>query len=595
MKSLQFVGRNILIIGVFCILFLFVALYIDRTFVDVPYLDGLMMVPNVEKYFDHTLSIQDIDQRWFEHRLIGYAVIFLMNAIVFGLNMKLDAFIFLISYFLIGLLLYFPYRKFLTVQLKNKMDKSIDISYAFILAAIFSLVHPPIMLMGAQFVIGTLLFVLAAIFFDRICHDTKNVGLFIGFLLSIFLYITIFSGAYYVETVVSLAACVLCRVFFAHKKGDVFLFLSVLFTLALAVWYFLTTGVNQDGVSLFGKIAVFIGDYKESFLTLLAGVSATTLDMHTFQEVLNGNDAIVMLNGSILLLLGIYALFRFVTLRMYNITYLPLMLLFFSIGSIVIIRLGRLGGGWIQPMNDWYSFHLYFYLVGIVWILFYDVFKKYDDFFDKPLGLFLNKNKLIVGMCVFAVVWIYSFQAVSNVAQWRRAVYVKQWLETKRQAMLFPTNESLETLLWPKEKAAAAINVLKAHNLSVFRGIHSENIIKVSGWSLDGWIKKSATVMVSSGKDGILTIKVSLPEDVYTRIYKDSLILEVVANGVIVNTKDFAVGAFDNGAVDVISNIPKNETLNVEIRLDKSFVPVDYSMSNDSRELGIMINKIEVK
>ncbi len=597
-KSVQFIRRNILIIGAFAILFLFVAFYINRTFLDVPYLDGLMMVPNVGKYFDKTLTIQDINQRWFEHRLIGYSVIFLINTIVFGLNMKLDPFVFLIAYSLIGLVLYFPYKRLLMTQIKNKSSKLTDVSYLFILLIIFSLVHPPIMLMGTQFVIGTLFFLISAIFFDRICqkNEDKKLRFFIAFLVSIFIYVAVFSGAYLGGVLVSFMMCVLCKMILSDdRKMNVFLLLSILFTLALVGTYFLTTSVNEDGVSLSGKVVILTSEYRESFLTLLFGISATTLDIHTFQDVFAGREFVAMINGGILLLLGIYAVLKFIALKIYNNTYLPLMLIFFSVGSILVIRLGRLDGGWIQPMNDWYSFHLYFYLIGILWILFYDIFKRYDSFFDKSLKVFLNKNKWSLALTIFALLWIFSFQLVSNITQWNRSIYIQQWFETKRQAMLFPTDESLKTLLWPPEESLAAINILKEHKLSVFRDVSSKDIIKLTGWSLDGWISKNATAVISGAKKGVLTLNVSLPRNIYTKIYSNSIELDVVVNGVVVNSQDFSSGAFDNNPVVIASSIPKNETLDVEIRLSKSFVPVEHDLSSDSRELGIVVNKFEVE
>jgi len=167
MKFVKFIKNNLLIICAFVILILLSISNVNRSFIDVPYLDGLMQVPTVEKYFSGTLKFSDIAQRWGEHRLIGYTLIFLLNTILFRLNMKMEPFIFVLVYFLIGLVLYFCFKNIFKEIFKDKFKKWMEILYLPILFITFSLVHPPGMLMTTQFVIGTLFFVLVSKYFDK--------------------------------------------------------------------------------------------------------------------------------------------------------------------------------------------------------------------------------------------------------------------------------------------------------------------------------------------------------------------------------------------------------------------------------------------
>ena len=84
MKFVQFVKNYFWIICSFIVLVSFGIIYINETFVDVLYLDGLMPVPVVNKYFQGDLSFADINMSWSEHRLIGYSLIFLFKLVPFS-------------------------------------------------------------------------------------------------------------------------------------------------------------------------------------------------------------------------------------------------------------------------------------------------------------------------------------------------------------------------------------------------------------------------------------------------------------------------------------------------------------------------------
>jgi len=599
---MNFIKKNFLVICAFIFFILLVIIYINKSFVDVPFLDGLMPLPMVEKYFQGKLSFRDMNMRWGEHRLIGYSLIYLVNAILFGLNIKVDAFLFLLTYFLIGVMIYFFYKRFFINNLRKDFNIWIQISYISILSVIFSLMHPPIeSSMTVQFVIGTLFFIISAVFFDQMCLDRKKIRFFLGFLISIAIYILIFSGAYFGGALFSLITCLLFKFLLSkNKKISLQLIISVLLTVILIGGYMRLTSVSgYDGNNLFGKILVFLSSFGETFKAFLAGLSGITLDIHTFSERLKSSEPIILINGCVLLLLGAYSTFRFITLKIYKKTYLPLLLIMYSIGSIFTIRLGRLNGGWLQVVNDWYSFHLYFYLIGSLWILYFDLFKRFDVASSKSLKNVFWHNKVIIILSLIWLTLIFSVQSFSNVFQWIRAPYVYQWFEVKRQAILFPDKESLKTLLWNEQDCLKAIAVLKKYKLSVFRpskiGIYPGNIIKSSAWNPDGWIGKDAKVIIVSGKEGVLLMNTYLPKEIYSRIYKSSLQLIIILDGIAIKKYNFSKGAFDKGPVGITINIPKNKILSLELKIDKSYVPAQMNLGKDLRELGIIIQKLDVK
>lgn len=596
---MNFVKRNFLIIFTFILFILLVIIYINKSLIDVPFLDGLMPLPMVEKYFQGKLSFRDINMRWGEHRLIGYSLIYLANAIFFALNIKVEAFLFLLTYFSIGAVIYLCYKRFFINNLRKDFNIWIQISYISILSVIFSLVHPPgESSMTVQFVIGTLFFIISAVFFDQMCLNNKKIRYFIGFLISIVIYIVIFSGAYFGGALFSLVACLLFKSLISkNKKINPQLIISALLTVILIGNYIRLTSVSgYDGNNLFGKILVFLSRFGETCKAFLAGLSGITLDIHTFQERLKSSEPIILINGWVLLLLGIYSTSRFITLKIYKKTYLPLLLMMYSIGSIITIRLGRLNGGWLQVVNDWYSFHLYFYLIGALWILYFDLFKRFDIASSKSLINVFQHNKRAIILSLIWLMIIFSVQTFSNVFLWIRGPYVYQWLEVKRQTIIFPTDQSLESLLWPKEESIKAIKILKKYKLSVFREtFRSEKMNKLSGWYSDGWMGKRSFTQIKSGSEGILSISIYLPKEIYTRVYKESLQLIILLDGVEIKKYNFSKEAFTTGTINFTLNIPKNKILSLELKLDKSFIPAKLNSVKDTRELGIIVKKLNIK
>lgn len=470
-NAFDFLKNNIIVIVALLLFVFFVSLYVRRTFIDVPFLDGMLQLPTVDKYFQGTLSTNDIMTNQFgEHRLIGYSLIFLLNTIIFHLNMTVEPYIFLAIFTSLAVIIYFSYKSFFKKTRPNISMAWVQISYIPILAIIFSLVHPPLILMTAQFVIGVLFFVLAAIFLNKILLGDPSKKTLLFFIFFITFYIVVFSGAYFGGALFSILFCFLfSSVFTRNRKFTPALLVSIVIPILLVFIYLALTKVNQyDGNGILNKLVLFFSRPLETSKALLAGISASTLDVHTFMEKFKNNELLVLINGSVLLGLGIYSFVKFVILKVYKWSYLPLLLLTYTAGTILTIRLGRLNGGWQQPMNEWYSFHMKLYLVGVLWIIFYDLMKRYEP--RESIKSFVLNNWGNLSFVSISLLFIFSLTIYSNIHLWKRGVFVRQYLEVKRRAILNPEGKNLEEiLLIPNQNSQEAIEIMKKYNLSIFR------------------------------------------------------------------------------------------------------------------------------
>jgi len=597
-KKVNNVLKNNLLVISSIIIFLFLTIiYIELRFVDVFFLDGLMMVPIVDKYFRHILSFKDIVQQWGEHRLIGYSLIYLTNAIVFKLNLKIEAYIFMLVYLLNTIIIYINYKNLFEKQFSKRLKLLIQISYLPIVFFTFSLVHPVGHFMTTQFVVGTLIFIISSIYFNQICLNQEEKYSSLIFMGLITIYVFIFSGAYFGGALFSFLTCLLFYLIVNKKRKLNFkLIITIFYFLIIIAAYLYLTPTNIQGVGEFSdKITWFFGNSIETFKSLIAGLSSTVLDQNTYMERLKNNGILLFANGSILFLLGIWSIVRYIKLKMYKVTYLPLILISYNVGAILTIRLGRVNGGWEWPTNMWYTFHYYFYLIGIFWIINFDIFKTIGQKRKISLSTFYSNKKILIYL-IF-VGYIFIIQMISNFFQVRRAFSEHHYYEARRQVMLFPDDQSLDLLLWTRNESKKAIKIMKKYHLSVFRKDLSElykgDLVKLSGWYGDGWIAKSSRLIVRNKNKNKMNLEIRIPNEILNKIYKNSILVTLFIDDRVIKKTLLTNETFKNESTNISLNIPKNKQFILKINLEKSFIPANEKISPDLRELGMIISEIK--
>lgn len=424
-----------------------VAVYIQRAFIDVYYLDGLMMVPILEKFYQGTIQYSDWMTSWEQHRLPGYVGIFILNAKVFGLNAKVEPHVFLLSFCIVGAVLYRPFVRFIKESVGLENGIPVSLAYVVILSAVFSLAHHPFHLMTTQFVLGNALFVVAVVMFDKICRGDTSWRVVALYLATVAVYL-LFSGAYMGGGLMSLVAC-FSLVVLINRRVSPQLGAAFVGSLVLMAIYILSNPQGATG----GKIIAALRLPFETFMSMLTGLSISTIDQHTWVDRLAEDPRIIVLNGGFMLLVGLFALYRFFVQKLWRYTYIPVLLMVYTAGTVLTIRLGRVESGWLWPVQNWYAIHSYFYLVGVLWILTYDVLR-------------LRVAAVPAITCIAAIL---AIQTYSNLYMWQEAPHVANWLDQKREAMLDPTPEKLKILYWEEADSLKAIEVLKNHKLSLFR------------------------------------------------------------------------------------------------------------------------------
>jgi len=98
------------------------------------------------------------------------------------------------------------------------------------------------------------------------------------------------------------------------------------------------------------------------------------------------------------------------------------------------------------------------------------------------------------------------------------------------------------------------------------------------------WINKNATAILQSGDIGELVLEGFVPDNY------DEITLSIIING-----ENIAEEVLNPGNFQIKREVTKNQILEIKINTDKSFVPKEDGISNDIRELSILVKRMEIR
>jgi uncharacterized membrane protein YidH (DUF202 family) len=560
--------------------------YIQRTFVNVMFLDGLLHAPMIGRFFAGQGTLADLFGTPFEaHLILGYRVMQLVNAHLFALDLRFDPVMFVVASAATAAFIYASLsRAFADIRTLLLVPLFLPLGLLC-----FSLVAPPGSLMSTQFVWGTMLALVVAWLLQR---DWDNASRARGrptwplvcALVLTPIYFFVFSGAYFPGCLLGMAAMCAFRCILGQARCRDPRTLAVLLTsLAYAVGYELVlTGFGFSTQSTAsGGIASFFSDFGNTFLTYLAGIGVSIIDFHTLERF---NSTVLLIVGGLMTATGAVALWLFIRTKMYRKTYLPVYCIFYTLGIITVLRVGRGVLGWSWIASDWYSIHMRFFAIGVAWILVYALVQAVQRIRRREARLVSWASWPIVFVGL-AVVAFGAIQFGANVAQWQRGPAVQQWLEQKRVALLYPQlfDAPAEILLASPADIAAARAVFQQYDLSSFSSPYSMpgadrtgfGVLRGEGWSSDDWV----------GLEGRAALTTPSAADVRLTLFVPEFI---AANQVVVRLDDRVV--FDaRVAGETTSSFTAHlhQGLNVvRVTCQQAISPASLGVGADVRPLG---------
>ena len=345
-------------------------LYIRRTFVNTVFLDGFFFVPLEGSFLKGDMLLTYLFSNFGEHLLVGYDLLSLFNAKFLALDMRLDPVMFVAAYAGTATIVYAECSRVFS-SIRPFILGILFIPLGFLC---FSLVAPPLIFMSTQFAWGSTVALMIAWFLQRdfstsTASSPRPRWPIIGVLILIPLYYLVFSGSYFPGLIIGLGAMYVFRGILTGKWIERRIIIvaveGAVCTLLYMYYIFVLHGAKgtaSQGVLLYFKNPV------ETIMWYFSGIGAGLMDQHTLEAMPETG----LILGGAMAVISVVAIWLFIRKGMCRKTYLPVYCMFYTVGIITSVCVGRgTFGDYLWMTNDWYSFHLRFFVIGVVWILLY--------------------------------------------------------------------------------------------------------------------------------------------------------------------------------------------------------------------------------
>jgi len=568
--------------------------YIHRTFVNVVFEDGFLHVPMIGRFLAGHWSFGDLFGAPFDaHLLLGYRGMTLVNAKLFALDLRFDGVMFVVAFALTAAIIYAEFSKAFA-DIRTLLLVPLFLPLGFLC---FSLVGPPGALMTTQFVWGTMLALLVAWLLQRDWDNASGargrpIWPFICALVLMPIYFFVFSGAYFPGLLLGLVAMYAFHCLLSHGKWRDLRTLAVLLTsFACAVGYFLVLislgSSTQSNAS--GGTATFFSDFGNTLLSYVAGIGASVIDIHTLERF---SSTVLLVVGGLMTATGAVAVWLFIRTKMYRKTYLPVYCIFYTLGIITVLRVGRGMLGWRWVVSEWYASHMRFFAIGVAWILVYALVQAVQRIRRREARL-VSWASWPIAFVGLAILVFGAIQLEANITQWKRGPWVQQWLEQKRLALLYPQlyDAPAEILLASPADVAAARAVFQRYDLSSFSSPYSMpgsdrtgfGVLRLDGWSFDDWV----------GLEGRAALTTPIAADVRLTV----LVPEFIpANRLVIRLDDRVVfDASVAGGTTRSFSVQVHRGLNVvRVTCQQAISPASLGVSGDIRPLGCRLTVLRL-
>lgn len=497
--------------------FVFFVWFCNSFMVELPHLAWFSQFLLLEPFFNNKLNlIKILSVKYGTNGLLGYNLLFLLNTACFKMTTFFDVYLNDLIVLFIGIVSVYKLRK-----TSVKKDYSYLIALTLVCLTAFSAIQLSSGAMETQVRLGILFFVLASLYVDKILIGRYLRKDLILATILIFLSINLFGTAYSFAGIP--AIFLICLItFIKNRKIDMarlvviasYVFATILY---FVQYFYLAGGFTREKDKTLLWCLIEIVAHPFEVIRAICGYNASGLIGSAGHLDGKISSRYYFILGAIVTAIMIYAIIKFIQLKMYKKTFLPVMFIGYSFFVPLLVMLDReISLEWV--INDWYVVNTKLGIIGVIMILFY-IFQGAD---------FSGLNKIIT---IISLVIIFIFSVYGNVLHVNRAKYVKAYYEAK-QPYLFAQSldelpvdsNGLTPLLASSEDTMKAIELMKKYRLSVYRyydafeeylkmfgkyepGSTIDTINILSGIYDDFWMEKVSEFELKTQKLGEITLK----------------------------------------------------------------------------------------
>ncbi|MDE2346124.1 MAG: hypothetical protein KGL13_06625 [Gammaproteobacteria bacterium] len=415
---LNFRDNRIVYAGLF-LLFIAVILLASYAARSVVTNDQWHFIDVIRDYYQHGLSLRDIWEGHGAHRTPGYKILFLLDAIYFHLNLKLEIYAGILALLAMAVMIYTRYRDSMR---DNLSPLKMQLSFLVIATVIFSFNQWALYfysLSALDGFLGKMLFVWLWCYMDKGIRGSLTYDFILKFCVAFLLVLLIFGEGMGVAVILACLIVMLLSGIYSHawsgRKYRVLLIATALTGILSQVIYWAVPPALPQTAHLADVMAIFTniwGAVQYALTTLGSSI------LSWFWSRLGIRiDVAMSVTGFIVFLGYLAAVWLFFRTRMWQKTWLPLILMLYSVLFLGLLLVGRYGNGDINSAGaPRYAADLQLGLVGILWIFYY---ARYSNRTTTKLWL-----KSVV---VCATVVVLCMQASSAVLQKRLAPFKRQY------------------------------------------------------------------------------------------------------------------------------------------------------------------------
>jgi len=329
----------------------------------------------IRDYYQHGFSFRDVWEGWGPHRTPAYKTLFLLDAIYFHLNVKLEIYAGILALLAMAVMIYQSYRE----SMRDSLSPiKLQLSFLVIATVIFSFNQWALYfysLSSMDGFLGKMFFVLVWCYMDRGIRRSLSYEFIWKFCVAFLLLVLIFGEGMGAALILVAFIAMLLSGFstraWSDRKYRVLLIATLLTSILSQLIYWEVPPKLQGTGHLFdAMLAVFTqpwGALQYALTTL-----GSSLLNASWLQVSTHADAALYAVGSVVLLAYLAAAWLFFRNRMWQKTWLPLILMLYSVLFLGLLLVGRYGTGDLNSTGaPRYAADLQLGIVGILWVFYY--------------------------------------------------------------------------------------------------------------------------------------------------------------------------------------------------------------------------------
>ena len=569
--------------------FIFYISYIIYIYWNIPFFDTMfdfLWLP--EKFHEGTLSLGDFRFHYGEHGMMGYSLLYLLNTLFFNLSMRFEILLNTILVILNGIVACIIYCK--TLEKRNFL---FYIGFALIVLVMFSPTQGFHSGMSIQIRLGITLAFITLFYSEKIYQSEKSsissyILLYVLLVLSYIVFGTFYTFSWIAAIIfIYTSRMIYEKVKKVQNRNDAYYIeIAIMFICVVVYFLFYRPSIGNQLSKNNENVFVFILNLFK-FITVSMGSATLPWD-----AVADGHLSknILLLNSLFITIITFIALLLYCITKMWKKTLVPPIMILYSVFTFIQIYLGRADSNIFHSYNSWYNVHTKYMLTAVIWIYFYTVV----DSNRIDIKSNILKPIIVQGISGFLIAIAITLFFIGFIIFSNRVPYLKAWYDRKipyligEYALTSDENGSTE-LLVPYDKAMQGIEILRKYKLNVFRYGNIANTlqpyVRYSGFhdkEINGnWIEGNASIIIENNSTATrFFLKGYYPENWPENYITVTINENESTTSVLVPGNTFMV------ELDFINNL---QTISIDLKTEKSFIPRDEGWNEDNRELGAFI------